>query len=95
MKRIERRDKLKIYGDLLSALNSDASTKKIMLSHVQMKANVPFDRLKIYIAELVDLGLIEDDTSLKITDKGKQYLREYEKVLIFMEAMGISYRSSR
>lgn len=95
MKRIERRDKLKIYGDLLSALNSDPGTKKIMLSHVQMKANVPFDRLKIYIADLVGLGLIQDDTSLKITDKGKQYLREYEKVLIFMKTMGISYRSSR
>jgi len=94
MKRIERRDKLKIYGDLLHALNSNSGAK-IVLSQVQTKANLPFDRLKIYIAELADLGLVQDDASLKLTEKGKQYLREYERVLIFMKSMGISYRTSK
>jgi predicted transcriptional regulator len=94
MKRIERRDKLKIYGDLLSALNSDSGAKKIVLSQVQTKANLPFDRLKIYITELKDLGLVEKDT-LKLTEKGKHYLREYKRVLIFMKSMGISYRTSK
>lgn len=92
MKKIERRDKLKIYGDILSELISNSSNKKIVLSHVQTKANVPFDRFKIYIADMISLGLIQDDISLKVTDKGRQYLREYERVLIFMNTMGISYR---
>ncbi len=94
MKRITRRDKLKIYSDLLSALQNEEWEKKIVLSQVQVKIGVPFDRLKTYIAELVDLSLVQDEVSLKLTEKGKQYLREYERVLDFMNRMGLSYRGS-
>jgi predicted transcriptional regulator len=92
MKRISRRDKLKIYGDLLSALYYKTNTEKIVLTRVQAEVNVPFDRLKNYISELEELGLIQDKDSLELTEKGKQYLREYEKVLEFMNRMGLTYR---
>ena len=92
MKRISRRDKLKIYGDLLSALNDEITTEKKVLTRIQVQINVPFDRLKSYISELINLGLIEDEPSLKLTEKGKRYLLEYEKVLEFMNRMGLSYR---
>ena len=92
MKTIPRRDKLKIYGDLLSALYSESGTEKIVLTQVQLKIKVPFDRLKTYITELVDLGLIKNETSLELTKKGTQYLREYERVLDFMKRMGLEYR---
>ncbi len=92
MKKIVRRDKLKIYGDLLSILQGENREEKIVLTRVQVQINVPFDRLKGYISELTDLGLVDDEASLKLTDKGKQYLVEYEKVLDFMKRMGIAYR---
>ena len=92
MKKISRRDKLKIYGDLLSALNDEAKNEKIVLTKVQVRINVPFDRLKHYVSELRELALIEDETSLKLTDKGKQYLMDYEKVLEFMKRIGLTYR---
>ncbi len=92
MKTIQRRDKLKIYGDLLAALRFESSAEKIVLTQVQLRIKVPFDRLKTYITELVDLGLIKDETSLELTKKGKQYLREYERVLDFMNRMGLTYR---
>ncbi len=92
MKRISRRDKLKIYGDLLTVLYDEASAEKIVLTKVQVRINVPFDRLKIYISELDELGLIEDEESLRLTDKGKQYIKEYERVLDFMKRMGLAYR---
>jgi len=92
MKTIQRRDKLKIYGDLLSALYSESSAEKIVLTQVQVKIKVPFDRLKTYITELVNLGLIENEISLELTKKGTQYLREYERVLDFMKRMGLEYR---
>jgi DNA-binding transcriptional regulator WhiA len=41
---------------------------------------------------LKDLGLINDETSLELSEKGKQYLREYEKILDFMKRMGLAYR---
>ena len=91
MKKISRRDKMKIYGDLLNILNNESKTAKIVLTHVQVQINVPYDRLKNYIYELRELDLIQDVTSLKLTDKGKQFIEEYEKVLEFMKRMGITY----
>jgi predicted transcriptional regulator len=92
MKQIARRDRLKIYGDLLSVLYAESREEKIVLTHVQVQINVPFDRLKTYISELNDLGLIQDQTSLKLTEKGRQYIVEYETVLDFMKRMGVAYR---
>ena len=93
MKRIPRRDKLKIYGDILSALNFQKPTEKVVLTRIQVQVNVPFDRLKNYISELRELGLIQDETSLSLTEKGKQYLSEYRKILEFMKRMGLNYQT--
>jgi predicted transcriptional regulator len=83
---------LKIYGDLLAILYVESKEEKIVLTHIQVQIKVPFDRLKTYISELNNLGLIQDEISLKLTEKGKQYLVEYKKVLDFMQLMGIAYR---
>jgi predicted transcriptional regulator len=83
---------LKIYGDLLSALRkSETNGQKVVLTHVQVQINVPFDRLKSYIRELRELGFIVDETSFKLTEKGRKYLREYEKIIDFMQQMGLTY----
>lgn len=92
MRIIPRRDKFKIYGDLLSALYHYPSTEKIVLTQVQVKINVPFDRLKTYITEIYELGLIQDEISLKLTEKGIEYLKMYNKILDFMKRMGLDYR---
>jgi predicted transcriptional regulator len=92
MTKIARRDKMKIYSDLLSILHSEINKEEIVLTRLQLKLNVPFDRLKQYLTQLRELGLIEDENSPKLTKKGKQYIREYEKVLDFMKRMGITYQ---
>ena len=68
MKRIAHRDKLKIYNDLLSILNDEAN-EKVVLTHVQVRLNVPFDRLKNYISELIELRLIDDGNLLNFQEK--------------------------
>ena len=91
MKRKVRRVKMEIYGELLSILKSERGiTDRIVLTRVQTKMNVPFDRLKKYISDLEDLNLIEDQVSFNLTEKGRQYLNEYRTVLDFMERMGIA-----
>ena len=90
MRKVPRRDKFKIYGDLLSALYNQSGSENIVLTQIQVKINVPFDRLKTYIMEISDLGLIQDETSLKLTEKGIEYLRVYEKILDFMKRMGLA-----
>ena len=91
MRRLPRRDKLKIYGDLLTILYGETKTEKVVLTRVQLKTNVPFDRLKVYLTELKELGLIIDEPTLRLTEKGKQYIKEYETVLDFMKRMGLTY----
>ncbi len=91
MKKISRRDRLKIYGDVLSALSNESANDKVVLTRVQVQVNVPFDRLKNYVSELTDLGLVQNDTSHRLTEKGRQFLREYGKVLEFMKRMGLTY----
>jgi DtxR family manganese transport transcriptional regulator len=90
--KIPRRDRLKIYGDLLSVLNVQANSEKIVLTRIQVQVNVPFDRLMSYISELKDLGLIQNEPDLILTEKGKQYLSEYGKVIEFMKRMGLTYQ---
>jgi predicted transcriptional regulator len=92
MKKIQRRDILKIYGDLLSMLNAERGGEKIVLTRIQVKINVPFDRLKKYLSDLKELDLIENENIPILTEKGKQYLQEYQKVLDFMKRMGLSYQ---
>lgn len=91
MKRL-RRDRLKIYMDLLLIIKGESRKGKIVLTRVQQKSNVPFDRLKIYLSELKDLDMIQDEASPTPTEKGLQYITEYEKVLDFMKRMGLIYR---
>ncbi len=92
MKSLARRDKLKIYGDVLSYISSESGRGKVVLTQLQIKTNVPFDRLKVYLAELEELGLIKDESPPSLTAKGLEFLREYEKVADFMYRMGLTYR---
>ena len=92
MKKLPRRDRMKIYGDLLFIMHDEAKTGKVVLTRVQVRMNVPFDRLKTYLNELGELGLIEQDPAFKLTGKGRQYLREYKMVLDFMKRMGLAYK---
>jgi predicted transcriptional regulator len=96
MKKLARRDRMRIYGDLLSILKAEQkSDSKIVLIKVQAKLHVSFDRLKRYLSDLEALDLIEDQISYKLTQKGKQYLTEYQKIVDFMESMGISSQGKK
>ncbi len=92
MRKISRRDRLKIYGDLLAILSVESKNEKIVISRIQQKMNVPLDRLRSYIMELQRLGLIVDEQTLMLTEKGKEYIQEYRKVLKFINRMGLVYR---
>lgn len=92
MRKIARRDRMKIYADILSIIQTEARKGKIVLIRVQQKTNVPFDRLKVYLSELEELSLIQNDSSLRLTEKGRRYITEYERVLDFMKRMGLEYR---
>jgi predicted transcriptional regulator len=77
--------------DILLIIGDESRKGKIVLTRVHQKSNVPFDRLKTYLSELKELGLVQDESMPKLTEKGLQYVTEYAKVFDFMERMGLTY----
>ena len=90
MKRL-RRDRLKIYMDILLTTRDESKKQKTVITRIQQKSNVPFDRFVTYLSELKDLGLIQNEASPELTEKGVQFVIEYERVLDFMKRMGLTY----
>lgn len=78
--------------DLLTIIRNESRRERVVLTRLQQKSNVPFDRLKEYLNELKERGLIEDETALRLTEKGRQSLAEYEQILEFMKRLGLTYR---
>jgi len=78
--------------DILLIIRDESREGKIVLTRVQQRSNVPFDRLKMYLSELKELGLVQDESTPILTEKGIQYIAEYAKVFDFMERMGLTYR---
>jgi predicted transcriptional regulator len=83
---------MKIYCDMLCAIQSEGKEKKLVLTRIQEKANIPFDRLKTYLKELKELELVQDNPP-QLTEKGQQYVIGYERVQDFMRRMGLAYQT--
>jgi predicted transcriptional regulator len=89
--KLVRRDRMKIYWDILSTVRSEGETGEVVLTRVQLRTNVPYDRLKVYLAELKELNMIQNELSPRLTERGLEFVADYEKVLDFMKRMGLAY----
>ena len=78
--------------DILMIIRGEPRNGEIVITRVQQISNVPFDRFKSYLSEMRQLDLIQDETLPILTERGMQYLTEYQKVLEFMKWMGLSHR---
>ena len=72
----ERRGRLEIIADILLVARGGA--KKTAIAH---NANVNFDRVVKYLSYLEEKGLMEHTSrEYKTTEKGKEFLRDYQKM---------------
>ncbi|MCW3133487.1 MAG: winged helix-turn-helix domain-containing protein [Methanophagales archaeon] len=72
----KRRGKLEIIMDILSVAMKEAKKTEIVY-----KANLNFKRVGKYLPYLEEKGLIENiGSEYKTTEKGKQFLRDYQKM---------------
>ena len=62
-------------------------------TRVQQKCNISYDKFSKYVDELRKRKLITHDSSLCITDKGKQLLVDYVKIQGFFTKMKLEYIS--
>jgi len=88
------RSKMRILADMMRAIQSEgengAGPTRILYG-----ANLSHDRLTQYLDELVNKELVvesqdsEDSRTYVLTEKGREFLREFVRVEHFSEAFGI------
>lgn len=59
-------------------------------TRVQHLSNMSYDKLKRHLLELEKTGLVSlKDTAIAMTDRGREFLRSYDKLINLMDTMGL------
>ena len=85
-----RRNKLEIYYSILTAIKSEATYGDVRPTRIQFLSNMSYDKINKYFDELEDSKMIIKKP-LALTDKGKEFLVDYEKIHDFMVKIGLKY----
>ena len=90
--RRERRNKLEIYFSVLNSIMQESkSTDIIRPTRVQFLSNLSYDNLLKHLEELKKKKMIRDSDVIFLTERGKQFVKDYEKIRGFTEQMGLDY----
>jgi predicted transcriptional regulator len=84
---------LELYNDILKAIteeitNEDDSAAKP--TRVQLRCNLAYDKLARYLDELENKKMILQ-SPLVITEKGRDFLQDYDRISNFVHEMSIKY----
>ncbi|MDQ3872776.1 MAG: winged helix-turn-helix domain-containing protein [Thermoproteota archaeon] len=81
------RGKIQIMGDVLAL-----ATSGIKKTHIMYRANLSYEQVHLYLGELIAKGLIAQDASnpadgliYRITEKGREFLLYYMRLVEFLE----------
>lgn len=92
----KRRTRIDIISDILSAIRQKGG--RIKPTHLLYKANLSYQLLAEYLKELEEKQLVaEEDVEKKkalkkevvLTDKGYEFLGQYQKMKEFQESFGL------
>ena len=84
---------MELYNDILKAIgdeivNDDNSV--VLPTRVQLRCNLAYDKLTRYLDELENRKMIQQ-SPLLITEKGRDFLQDYDRISNFVLDMGIKY----
>jgi predicted transcriptional regulator len=84
---------MELYNDILRAIvdeitNDDDNVAKP--TRVQLRSNLAYDKLVRYLDELENKKMILQ-SPLLITEKGRDFLQDYDRISNFVLEMGIKY----
>ena len=85
-----RRNKLQIYYSILTSIQSESTHGKIKPTRIQFLSNMSYDKINKYFDELESSKMIRKKP-LVLTDKGKDFVKDYEKIHDFMVKLGLKY----
>jgi predicted transcriptional regulator len=81
---------MEIYNDILSAIKAELTNGEAKPTRVQTLSNLAHDKLVRYLKELEGKQMIMQNP-LGITDKGHDFLQDYDRIRDFVAAMGVKY----
>ncbi len=86
------RSRLAIYADMLRAIAEEGNACP---TRVLQRANLSWDRLNRYLSDLKERDLIEeiskgDSKVYQVTEKGRRFLREFDRMRRILEAFGFN-----
>jgi predicted transcriptional regulator len=81
---------MEIYNDILSAIKVELTNGEAKPTRVQSLSNLAYDKLVRYLDELENKKLIVQNP-LTITEKGFDFLQDYDRIRDFVTAMNIKY----
>ena len=77
---MHRRDRWAILTSILAMLDEEErSVTPAAMSRIAQRANLPYDRFLLHIAELREGGLVNGDARPLLTDKGRVLLRSWRQ----------------
>ena len=85
------RSKGRIFADILKAVQEE---DKAITTHILYRSNLFHDRLTKYLQTLEESGLLirseeKDKTFYEITEKGKHFLSEFQRMEAFVSGFGL------
>jgi len=88
----EKRGRLEIIHDIL--LSIQKKNGRIKPTHLLYKSNLSYQRMNLYLDELMKQGLVDKDFDDKskfyiLTDKGYEFLVEFKRIREFSDSFGI------
>lgn len=88
---VQKRTKLEVIHDILAVLQQH---RQLRITRLIYKANLSNNTIKKYIQDLLNKNLIksenlQDKKVYKLTQKGMDFLSEFQKMKLFSEAYGL------
>ena len=88
---------MELYHDILKAILEELVENdkdgEVKPTRVQLRSNLAYDKLVRYLDELENNKMIIQDP-LQITPKGRDFLRDFDRIASFLIEMGIRYFDS-
>ena len=81
---------MEIYNDILCAIKVELTNGDARPTRVQTLSNLAYDKLVRYLNELEGKKMIAQNP-LRITEKGYDFLQDYDRIKDFVNAMGVKY----
>ncbi|HUR69458.1 MAG TPA: winged helix-turn-helix domain-containing protein [Candidatus Thermoplasmatota archaeon] len=74
---------------VLTALLEAAERKDVRLTSVAAKANLPYDRLVLYLEDMAQMGLVTRDKPPVVTPGGREFLESCKRWTSVLDRFGL------